>query len=109
MRTRKLATGEEVCTEEEPVHEAVADEPHLFWRVALRGRTDDLAQTRGQLSGTVEDQGVFQRGEPVRVPHRLADDPLDVRGAIEVELAPGAVLEDRRPVAVLVDEIEPDG
>src|SRR5215204_975774 len=109
MRTRQLATGEEVRTEEEPVHEAVADEAHLFWRAALRRRSDDLAQTRGQLSGAVEDQSVFQRGEPVRVPHGLTDDPADVRGAIEVELAPDEVLEDRSPVPVFVDEVKPDG
>ena len=108
-RTRKLAPGEQVRTEDEPVHEAVADEPYPSRRIALRWRTDDLLQAWGQLPGAVEDEGIFQRGKPVRVPHRLADDALHLRGAVEVELAPDEIIEDRRSVPVLVDEVHRDG
>src|SRR5215212_256582 len=108
-RTRELAPREKVRAEDEPVHETVADEPDLLRCITLGRWADNPPQTWGQLSRTVKDERILEGGKPICILHRLANYRLDVGGAVEVELAPDEVLEDRRSVPILVHEVQPDG
>src|SRR5215218_6346588 len=105
---RQLTSGQEVGAEQEPVDEAVAQEPDLLGRVAVRGWADDRSQATRQLAGAVQYERGSERGEPVRFLPGLVYS-LDIGGFVEVKLAADQALEDGRPVAVLVDEVQLDG